>query len=157
KVPEFGGKKITLVDLATHTSGLPRLPSNMAPKDPNNPYADYTMEQLYQFLSGYALTRDIGSKMEYSNLGVGLLGNALARRAGMDYETLMRTRIAAPLKMDDTRVALSAAMKDRLAKGHNDVREPAANWDVPVLAGAGAIRSDARDMLQFVAAHLGLV
>ena len=94
KVPERGGRVITLVDLSTHTSGLPRMPSNFHPKDPANPYADYTVEQLYQFLSSYQLTRDIGSQFEYSNLGGGLLGQALARRAGMDYEALVRSRIA---------------------------------------------------------------
>ena len=96
KVPERGGRVITLVDLSTHTSGLPRLPSNLLPKDPANPYADYTAEQLYQFLSSYQLTRDIGSQFEYSNLGGGLLGHALARRAGMDYEALVRSRISGP-------------------------------------------------------------
>ena len=50
KMPERGGRQITLVDLSTHTSGLPRVPSNFHPKDPANPYADYTVEQLYQFL-----------------------------------------------------------------------------------------------------------
>ncbi len=83
KMPERGGKQITLEDLATHTSGLPRMPTNFTPKDPANPYADYSVEQMYQFLSAYQLTRDIGSQYEYSNLGGGLLGHALARRAGM--------------------------------------------------------------------------
>ena len=157
KMPQRGGKQITLVDLATHTSGLPTLPSNMALKDPNNPYADYTVASLFQFLSSYELTRDIGSKFEYSNMGVGLLGQALARRAGTDYETLVRARITGPLKMENTRIALSAEMKSRLAPGHNFARQPAANWDFPALAGAGALRSDARDMLTFIAAHLGYV
>jgi len=84
KVPERGGKKITLLDLATHTSGLPSTPNNLVPKDPSNLYADYTVGQLYDFLSSYTLPRDIGSQYEYSNLGVGLLGIALARRVGMD-------------------------------------------------------------------------
>ena len=155
KVPESGGKKITLVDLATHTSGLPRMPNNFAPRDPDNPYSDYGVDRLYAFLSGYALTRDIGEKFEYSNLGVGLLGTALARRAGMDYETLVRTRITGPLKMDSTGITLSAAQKARLAVGHNSTRAPVPSWDLTALAGAGAIRSDTVDMLAFVAAHLG--
>ena len=62
KVPERNGRVITLIDLSTHTLGLPRMPTNFAPKDPNNPYADYTPDQLYEFLSGYTLTRDIGSQ-----------------------------------------------------------------------------------------------
>src|SRR4029078_2699321 len=58
KMPERSGKSITLLDLSTHTSGLPRLPSNMKMKDPRNPYADYSEDDLYQFLSGYELPRD---------------------------------------------------------------------------------------------------
>src|SRR5262249_36788679 len=69
KMPERGGRQITLVDLATHTSGLPRLPSNLKPANSANPYADYTVKQLYEFLSGYTLERDIGAQFEYSNLG----------------------------------------------------------------------------------------
>ena len=156
KVPERGGKKITLVDLATHTSGLPRLPSNLHPKDPGNPYADYTVPQLYEFLSSYELTRDIGSKYEYSNLGGGLLGHVLARRAGTDYETLVRTRILEPLGMKSTAITLSKAMKDRLAPGHDAGLHQVANWDFPTLAGAGALRSTANDLLTFVAANLGI-
>ncbi len=117
KVPERGGRVITLVDLSTHTSGLPRMPSNFNPKDPANPYADYTAEQLFQFISSFQLTRDIGSQFEYSNLGGGLLGQALARRAGMDYEALVRTRITGPLGMSSTGITLSPEMKARLALG----------------------------------------
>jgi serine-type D-Ala-D-Ala carboxypeptidase/endopeptidase len=79
----------TLVDLATHTSALPRMPANFRPKDPENPYADYTVEALYSFLSSYELPREIGAKFEYSNLGFGLLGQGIAHRAGMDYEQLV--------------------------------------------------------------------
>jgi D-alanyl-D-alanine-carboxypeptidase/D-alanyl-D-alanine-endopeptidase len=157
KLPQRGGRQITLVDLATHTSGLPRMPSNFKPKDPGNPYADYTLANLFEFLSSYQLTRDIGAQFEYSNMGVGLLGQALARRAGSDYEALVRARVTGPLKMENTRIALTQVMKSNLAPGHNDTREPAANWDLPTFAGAGALRSDARDMLTFIAAHLGYV
>ena len=104
KMPERGGTQITLADLATHTSGLPRLPSNLAPKDPGNPYADYTPAQLYAFLSSHQLARDIGSRYEYSNLGAGLLGHLLARRAGVSYESLVKERIAGPLEMTSTAV-----------------------------------------------------
>jgi D-alanyl-D-alanine-carboxypeptidase/D-alanyl-D-alanine-endopeptidase len=155
KLPERGGKQVTLLDLATHSSSLPSLPSNFKPKDSNNPYADYTEAQLWEFLAGYQLTRDIGTKFEYSNMGVGLLGQALARRAGMSYEALLQARITGPLKMENTRIELSPAMRSRLAPGHSPTGAPAANWDLPTFAGAGALRSDVRDMLTFVAANLG--
>jgi CubicO group peptidase (beta-lactamase class C family) len=155
KVPERNGRAITLQDLATHTSGLSRLPTNFTPKDPANPYADYSVAQLYQFLSTYTLPRDIGSRYEYSNLGGGLLGHVLARRAGMEYEALVRSRITGPLAMASTSIALSADQQRRLAVGHNDRLASVPNWDLPVLAGAGALRSTANDMLTFVAANLG--
>lgn len=157
KMPERNGHPITLVDLATHTSGLPRLPSNLDPKDETNPYADYSVEQLYQFLSDYQLTRDPGSQYEYSNLGGGLLGHALARRAGMDYEKLVRSRICEPLGMQSTRITLPEDMKSRFAVGHDESMKQAAYWDLPTLAGAGALRSTANDLLTFVAANLGYV
>jgi CubicO group peptidase (beta-lactamase class C family) len=155
KVPERNGKKITLLDLATQSSGLPRMPDNFHPKDQANPYADYTSAQLYEFLSGYELTRDPGEKYEYSNLGVGLLGHALALRAGKDYETLLRDRILKPLKMDNTAITFTPWMKAHLAAGHNAMLLPAANWDIVTLTGAGAIRSTANDMLKFLGAWLG--
>jgi CubicO group peptidase (beta-lactamase class C family) len=156
KVPERGGKKITLQDLSMHVSALPRLPSNLSPKDETNPYADYTEKQLYDFLSGYELTRDIGAQYEYSNLAVGLLGHVLARRAGTSYETLVRKRITEPLGMTSTTITLSDAMKARLAVGHDQKLARAANWDIPTLAGAGALRSSTNDLLGFLAAYLGM-
>ncbi len=154
KVPERGGRMITLADLATHTSGLPRLPANLAPKDPSNPYADYSVAQLYAFLSSYQLPREIGSKYEYSNLGAGLLGHALSRRAGMDYESLVRTRVTEPLGMTSTAITLNDALKARLAPGHDATGARVANWDIPTLAGAGALRSTANDLLTLLAAEL---
>jgi len=136
KMPERNGRQITLEDLATHTSGLPRLPSNLHPKDSANPYADYSVEQLYEFLSGYHLTRDIGSQYEYSNLGGGLLGHVLARRAGMDYEKLVRSRICEPLGMRSTGNTLSDEMKTRFAVGHDADMQRVSHWDLPTLAGA---------------------
>jgi serine-type D-Ala-D-Ala carboxypeptidase/endopeptidase len=154
KVPERG-RAITLQDLAMHMSGLPRLPDNLKPKDPANPYADYSTAQMYEFLSTHQLRRDVGAEYEYSNFGGGLLGHVLARRAGTDYETLVRTRIAGPLGMKHTGIALTPEMQARLAPGHNPALERVPNWDLPTLAGAGALRSNANDLLTFLAAALG--
>jgi CubicO group peptidase (beta-lactamase class C family) len=156
KTPTRDGKEITLLDLATQTSGLPRLPTNFERKDPQNPYADYSVDQMYSFLSSYTLTRGIGEQYEYSNLGVGLLGHILTLRAGTDYEALVRKRICEPLRMSDTKIKLTSEMLARLATGHNQALKPVPNWDLPTLAGAGALRSTVNDMLKFVAANLGL-
>jgi serine-type D-Ala-D-Ala carboxypeptidase/endopeptidase len=155
RTPTRKGKEITLLDLATHTSGLPRMPDNFNPKDPNNPFADYTVEQMYDFISKYTLTRDIGSKYEYSNLGVGLLGHILTLKTGKDYETLVRERICIPLNMNKTIITLTPELKSILATGHDELGNLVANWDFPTLAGAGSLRSNVNDLLLFLSANLG--
>jgi D-alanyl-D-alanine-carboxypeptidase/D-alanyl-D-alanine-endopeptidase len=154
--PTRGGLSITLIDLVTHTSGLPSIPDNFDPIDMNNPYADYTVEQMYEALEQTSLTHKIGSQYEYSNFGMGLLGHILSLRSGMSYEELVVTRIANELGMPDTRVTLTPEMKSRLAIGYRD-GEPFPLWDIPTLAGAGALRSTVRDMLTFLAANMGLI
>jgi CubicO group peptidase (beta-lactamase class C family) len=157
RIPERGGKKITLLDLTTQVSGLPRMPDNFTPKDFANPYADYTAQQMFEFLGRYELTRDIGAQFEYSNLGVGLLGQALAHRAGKSYEALVKERILAPLKMTHSGIALTPWMRAHLAKGHNGLGNVTSNWDIPAFAGAGALRSTMSDMLIFARANLGIL
>ncbi|MFC2158854.1 serine hydrolase domain-containing protein [Acidobacteriota bacterium] len=155
KIPTRKNKVITFEHLATHSSSLPGMPTNFDPKDEANPYADYTVENMYEFLSGYTLTRDIGEKFEYSNLAMGLLGHTISLKAGMGYEALIKERICNVLKMKDTVITLSPDHKERLAKGH-DPNGEVSNWDIPTLAGAGAIRSTASDLLTFLAANMGI-
>ena len=119
KMPTRNGKEITLLQLATHTSGLPDGPDNLDPKRADNPYADYTVEKMYAFVSGYKLTRDPGTKYEYSTVGMALLGQAIALKAGTNYESLVVDRICRPLKMDSTRITLTPELKSRFAQGHN--------------------------------------
>jgi CubicO group peptidase (beta-lactamase class C family) len=155
RVPERNGRKITLLDLTTQSSGLPRMPDNFHPRDTKNPYADYTAGQMFAFVGRYELPRDIGVQYEYSNLGVGLLGQALSRRAGKTYEALVQERILKPLKMEHTGITLTPWMRAHLAKGHDAQGEVTSNWDIPALAGAGALRSTMNDMLTFARANLG--
>ena len=154
KVQSRNGKQITLLDLATQSSGLPRLPNNMRPADFTNPYADYSVQQLYDFLSSYTLTRDPGEQYEYSNLGVGLLGHVLALKGGKSYEAILRERILDPLGMNDTRIEMTPSMKQRMAQGFDAQGTPTHTWDLPTLAGAGALKSTANDLLKFLAANL---
>lgn len=152
-VPTYEGEHITLGNLSDHTSSLPRMPDNFAPADPLNPYADYTVDQMYAFLSSYSLKHPIGSEYEYSNLAVGLLGHILSLKAGKSYEDLMLSTIALPLQMYETKITLSSEMKKNLAIGHTMGME-VPNWDLPTLAGAGAIRSSIFDMLKFLSAQM---
>jgi CubicO group peptidase (beta-lactamase class C family) len=165
KVPERNGKSITLLHLSMHTSSLPLLPSNSKLnltggeiKDTADIFGFYSVDDLYQFLSSYTLPREPGSEIEYSNLGAGLLGHVLACRAGTDYETLLRSRITEPLNMPDTGITFAPSMKQRMASGHKGNLLPATqlDWDPShALAGAGALRSSANDMLTALEAFLG--
>ena len=155
QLPAHNGKQITLGYLSEQTSGLPRLPGNLNPASMANPYADYTVAQLNDFLGHYALARAPGEAFEYSNLGVGLLGHLLATRAGVSYETLARTRILDPLGMKMTAITLTSDMKAALAQGHDARGQPAGLWDIPTLAGAGGLRSNMTDMLKYLDANVG--
>jgi serine-type D-Ala-D-Ala carboxypeptidase/endopeptidase len=154
KMPANGARAITLQDLATHVSGLPRIPDNMKFADMNNPYADYREKDLYAFLNHHKLAQAPGTKSEYSNLGAGLLGHLLSLKAKSTYEDLVRNRIALPLKMSNTKINIDKKSQSRFAPGHLGDGQPAANWDLPVLAGAGGVRTTVNDMLLFAAANL---
>ncbi len=152
--PAFAADQpITLVHLASHASGLPRLPDNMAPAAPTDPYADYTSELMFAFLSGHKLARAPG-QYEYSNYGAGLLGQLLARRAGMSYEQLLRERLLDPLAMNDTALALTAEQAPRLAPPYDASLEPGYTWHFDAEAPAGGLHSTVDDMLKLLAAAI---
>lgn len=146
-------KPITLRHLATHTSGLPRMPDNFEPGDPANPYADYTEERACGFLGKHKLRRAPG-QYEYSNYGAGLLGMLLARRASTSYEQLVLDRIAIPLGMADTRIKLNEDQRRRLAPPYNGQLDEVKNWDFAAMAGAGALRSTTGDLLTLLESAL---
>jgi CubicO group peptidase (beta-lactamase class C family) len=145
--------RFRLRDLASHTSGLPRLPSNLTPADINDPYADYTRDQLWDFVSKFEPSTE--RAYEYSNLGYAVLGQALADRAGTDYETLLRTRITGPLQMCSTAITLTSEMQSRMATGYSITRQPMPHWHMPVFAAAGAICSTVDDLLTFLESQFG--
>lgn len=148
------GKPITLAHLASHVSGLPRMPANFHPADGRNPYADYTVEQMYAFLRDFEPLREPGAKYEYSNFGMGLLGQVLAARENKTYEQLLHARVLTPLGMKDTHIATGADARSRLAPGHNPDGDPLPNWDWDALVACGGVRSTANDILKFLAANM---
>jgi len=161
-LPKEGDREITLEDLATQRSGLPRLPDNMEPADTADPYVDYTAERLYAFLAHAKLNHPIGSTYEYSNLGVGLLGHVLTRAAKLDYDALVKARIARPLNMPVTSTTVAPDKKANLATPHalaGAKPEPVKPWTwtpATAVTGAGGLRSSARDMLRYIAANAGV-
>jgi CubicO group peptidase (beta-lactamase class C family) len=156
KIPSRRGKEITLRHLATQYSGLPRLPSNFAPKDASNPYADYGAAELKAFLAGYELPSDPGAAYEYSNLGFGLLGYALAQSEHTTYNAMTDAELLKPLGMTMSGTVFTDTARAHLAPGHDDTGKAAKNWDWDALAGAGAIRSTANDMLRYLKANMGI-
>ena len=155
-LPQRGPEPITLLDLGTHMSGLPSMPPNVAVTDFNNPNADMTAEQLLKSVAAYELTRDVGSAYEYSDAGYQLLGLIVASAAHTDFETVLKSRIFGPLKMANTRIASSLDEKDRLSAGYDSHLQPVPHERIPTLLGSGGMRSTANDLLDFLAANIGL-
>jgi CubicO group peptidase (beta-lactamase class C family) len=152
------GRPITLLDLATYTSGLPNMPGNL-PSDwyaRPDPLGDYPPAKLDEFLSGYVPQYEPGTHYRYANLGFGLLGNALARRAGKSYEELLIERVCNPLGLQHTRIALTGDMQKHLAQGHDLDLKPTTLWNFPALPGAGTVRTNAKDLTVFLKACMGL-
>jgi len=175
KVPQYKGHKITLEDLATHTSGLPNFPSNYCISfDPISPAFQhsiqyrkdlmdctktYTFNQFYQALSNTSLSREPGSKFEYSNFGMGLLGHILTLKSNMSsFDELLSKRILDVLYMNSTSIGLSDSQKSRLAIGHFNGGQELPTWYAsnPIAPGP-ALHSTVSDMLKFLSANMGLI
>lgn len=158
KIPEKNGKKITIRHLAVHNSGLPRLPENLNySKNPENPYKDYTVENLYEFLAQHSLQRIPGEQFEYSNIGMGLLGHILCLKSGKSYEELIADAITRKLGMNQTLIEVKPETREKLASGHQ-CGKAVPYWDFQQsTAGAGALRSTVKDMAQFLAVNMGLI
>jgi serine-type D-Ala-D-Ala carboxypeptidase/endopeptidase len=148
------GAEITLLDLSDQHSGLPRMPDNFHPTDPSNPYADYDAKLLYAFIAKQGVALPANAPFGYSNLGVGLLGQALSNGAHTSYPALLQEQITGPLHMHDTVIAMTPELQARFIQGHDGDHHPALAWDLDALAGAGGIRSTASDMLTYLEAQL---
>lgn len=158
RLPEPNGYPITLLDVATHTSGLPTMPDRLPPLD-ELVTANYSGADLYQFLARYEPPPQNGMKWNYSNIGYSLLGQALAARAGTDYETLLRTRVTVPLALNSTGVSVSPDLNAKLAVGHDSSLQPTPPIStVPIMAvmtPAGGVLSTANDVLTFLSVAMG--
>ena len=154
KLHDSAGAPITWADLATHRSGLPPLPGNMKSPQGADPY-DYGRPEMLEFLGSWRPQYQRGAAFEYSNLGFGLLGEALGLRAGRSYDELLRQRVLQPLGLEDMRLNLRAAGVPGLAMGHDSQRRPVPNWRFDAMAGAGALVGSARSLARYAQAALG--
>lgn len=162
------GPEITLLDLATHHSGLPRMPAGFYQKNKDDPFGDFHSADLYEYMARHGVKKPNDTSFEYSNVALGLLGQVLADRAQMSYADLIKTEVTGPLGLQDTVVVLSPEQRGRLLQGYNGFgdgpngfRRTSHAYGDPVppttfdaIAGAGALHSTAGDLLRFVEANL---
>ena len=149
------GLDITLLDLATHHSGLPRMPDNGGPGYQRETYTNYSESDLYDYIKRHGLEKPADPKYLYSNLGFAILGTALANRAQTGYAKLLESEITRPLGMPDTVISLSPELRSRLMQGYDGQRLPTPPWDLSgAYAGAGGLHSTAADMLTYLEAQL---
>ncbi len=148
------GAEITLLDLATQRSGLPPMPDNISVDNLDNPYAAYSAADLLSYLGKHGVANPTRAASPFGSLGFGLLGVALANRAGAPYSALLRDQITGPLGLADTAIALTPQQLLRFAPGRDEMHGPAKPWDADALAGAIALRSTSADMLAFLEANL---
>ena len=149
KDPIKNSTEISFIDLANHTSGLPRLPSNLdlTNVDPENPYKEYKEKELEDYVTNQLELSNKGEN-QYSNLGAGLLGYTLSKIENDTYESLLQNKIFSKYDMQNSTTDITT-IKGNLVKGLNNEGIEVPNWDLAVLAGAGAIFSTVEDLSQF--------
>jgi serine-type D-Ala-D-Ala carboxypeptidase/endopeptidase len=154
-IPSKDGVEITLYHLASHTSGLPRLPDNLDPADVNDPYNEYNPEALYQFLNNHELSRRPDEQFEYSNLAYMLLGDVLAKISGESYHQLMKRLYLRPLGLDNTKLTYptdASRMAEPTSAGL-----PAKRWHSEMIPGHGGMLSTSTDLADYIRGHLGYI
>lgn len=158
-IPSYKGHKITLENLATHTSGLPDFPSNIWLDEKQEILkTNYDENLFYQELSNFVLTRKPGSLFEYSSFGMAVLAHALCLKADVTYEQLIKDRILDVLGMYDTKIILSHDdINNRFPIGHYRGSETDPMEIPEIIAGAGAFRSSVNDLLKYLSANLGFL
>jgi CubicO group peptidase (beta-lactamase class C family) len=163
-MPSMDGVEIRLVHLMTHSSGIPRSPRGTsfpfpAGYDPLDPYAAYTTEHIYDYLTNYCILEFTpGTWFAYSNTGMGLTGHIIGSVDGTSYETVLTRDIFNVLDMDNSSLFLTEQQLNNLALGHNSNKQIVPNWNAQdIFQGAGFIKTSLNDMFKYLEANLGLI
>lgn len=157
KTPIRNEKEISLLSLSTHRSGMPRFPNNVDPKNVDDPYADYTVKKLYEYVSNFEPSFDIDTRWQYSNVGYGVLGTVLTIVSHKNFETLITDEICQPLNMNNTLITLTAKQKSNLAIGHAETGTVAGLTALGAIEAGGALRSNVNDLLTLAEANMGFI
>jgi CubicO group peptidase (beta-lactamase class C family) len=151
-------KNISLMQLSNHTSGLPRLPSNFtgyAGYNPKDPYKNYSVPLMFQYLRSCTLTNKPGAAYDYSNLGVALLGVILEKVSGKNFEQMVGEIICHPLHMQNTVQHLNSEQAGRLVPAVYDERGKATPvWTFNGMTAHGALKSTVNDLLLYARANM---
>jgi len=163
-VPTGTDSVIIIRHLATHTSGLPKVPRDsnqpLPPGyDPYDPYAAYTTEHVYDYLTSWCdLLFEPGTQYFYSNTGGGLIGHILGLVDGSSYEELITREIFEPLGMHETSLFLTPDQISNLAPGHDEGLDSVKNYNAnDIFQGAGFIKSSLHDMMIYLKAQMGMI
>lgn len=147
---------IVLCNLATHTAGFPRNPSNLKSWfHRKNPFARYTTAHLYRYLNNHPISFTSEFAYQYSHIGMALLGHSLSLKSGLLYEDILQEKVLAPLALTDTRITLSASQQSRLLPGYTAKGKATPPWTFDVLAPSAGMHATIEDMLHFLSVHMG--
>ena len=148
--------QISFMDLANHTSGLPRIPSNMPVSSffsNKNPYKDYSENRLEKYLTAKVKVTGQSGSFAYSNLGLGLLGYTLCKIENKTYNDLLDEKIFSKYGMTNSS-AVRSELEDDLVSGLNKNGFKTPNWDFAALESAGAVLSTAEDLSKLSLIHI---
>ena len=143
-------KSITFKQLSNHTSGLPRLPSNLVMKNLLDPYASYTEELFISYFESIdTLNSEPEKNMSYSNIGASLLGYSVGEISKMSFEEMLKQNVCNPFDMNSTTTNRSV-IENKLVTGYNMFGiNP--YWNKPeCLYGSGMIMSCTHDLTKFL-------
>ncbi|MEO8281058.1 MAG: serine hydrolase [Ideonella sp.] len=172
RLRDKAGLPIRMIDLATHRSGLPRMPGNLSPREMDDPYPGYSEARMFQFLREWKPVDGRGERFEYSNFGYGLLSIVLSRQLGLSFDEALNRHVLIPLKLEDMRLnrplpttddlavvgaalGASLALAPRLASPHDAERRRALAWRFDAMAGAVGLIGSITSVGRFVEAALG--
>ncbi len=148
---------ITIGHLQTHYSGLPKMPLEFGSreKETNNPYANYTKQDLHNFYLHHSCSTP-GREYLYSNLGYALLELAIENATGLPFEEALREKVLIPLGLVNTQLVLTQVARNNLAQGYAIGGKPTAPWEFSSFAASEGLKSSLSDLLRFVHANIGL-
>lgn len=146
---------LTVNDLLTHFSGLPKLPKYIGSKqkDPQNPYADYTKVDLREFYRSFIPEDKI--EFIYSHVNYGLLEIIIENATGSDYESALNSFLLKPLRMTNTYIHKSEDSGRAITFGFDRAGRQTKSWDFASFGASEGLKSNLEDLILFTRAHLG--